>query len=79
MLHLQLQSAQIQIHAPAVCGYDRPCRCEVVAEIELAWTKKKIAYLTEDQSEYEEILTEKGWTIIHNDTAVSKEIFGGED
>ena len=50
---------------------------EVIAEIEMAWTESKIAYLTEDQMEYEEILADKGWTIINNDTAVSKDMFGG--
>ena len=28
LLRISLQSAQIQEHAPAVCGYDRPCRCD---------------------------------------------------
>ena len=43
----------------------------------MAWTESKIAYLTEDQMEYEEILAEKGWTIIKNNTEVYKDIFGG--
>ena len=43
----------------------------------MAWLDSKIAYLTEDQMEYEEILSEKGWTIINNDTSVSKDMFGG--
>ena len=70
---------EINAPIPDEIGYELVDEDEVIAEIELAWTEKKIAYLTEDQSEYEEILTEKGWTIIHNDTAVSKEIFGGDD
>lgn len=28
LLHLQLQSAQIQKYSPEICGYDRPCRCD---------------------------------------------------
>ena len=70
---------EISAPVPDVIGYELDDEDEVVAEIEMAWTEKKIAYLTEDQSEYEEMLTEKGWTIIHNDTAVSKEMFGGEN
>ena len=62
---------------PDVIGYELTENDEVIAEIEMAWTESKIAYLTEDQTEYEEILTKKGWTIINNDTAVSKDMFGG--
>ena len=62
---------------PDEIGYELTENDEVIAEIEMAWTESKIAYLTEDQMEYEEILTDKGWTIINNDTAVSKDMFGG--
>ena len=62
---------------PDEIGYELTENDEVIAEIEMAWTESKIAYLTEDQTEYEEILTKKGWTIINNDTAVSKDMFGG--
>ena len=62
---------------PDEIGYELTENDEVIAEIEMAWTESKIAYLTEDQTEYEEILTEKGWAIINNDTAVSKDMFGG--
>ena len=62
---------------PDEIGYELTENDEVIAEIEIAWTESKIAYLTEDQMEYEEILTDKGWTIINNDTAVSKDMFGG--
>lgn len=62
---------------PDEIGYELTENDEVIAEIEMAWTESKIAYLTEDQMEYEEILTDKGWTIINNDTEVSKDMFGG--
>ena len=64
---------------PDEIGYELVDNDEVIAEIEMAWIKGKIAYLTEDQMEYENVLTEKGWTIINNDTSVSKEMFGGEN
>ena len=62
---------------PDEIGYEFVDNDEVIAEIEMAWLDSKIAYLTEDQMEYEEILSEKGWTIINNDTSVSKDMFGG--
>ena len=68
---------EVDAPVPDEIGYELTDNDEVIAEIEMAWTESKIAYLTEDQMEYEEILTEKGWTIINNDTVVSKEMFGG--
>ena len=62
---------------PDEIGYELFDNDEVIAEIEMAWLDSKIAYLTEEQMEYEEILSEKGWTIIHNDTTVSEDMFGG--
>lgn len=62
---------------PDEIGYELVDNDEVIAEIEMAWLESKIAYLTEDQMEYEEILSEKGWTIINNDTSGFKDIFGG--
>lgn len=77
--NMALALKEINAPIPDEIGYELVDEDEIVAEIELAWIEKKIAYLTEDQSEYKEILTEKGWTIIHNDTTVSKEMFGGEN
>lgn len=62
---------------PDEIGYELVDNNEVIAEIEMAWIESKIAYLTEKQMEYEDILSEKGWTIINNDTSVSKNMFGG--
>lgn len=62
---------------PDEIGYELVDNNEVIAEIEMAWIESKIAYLTENQMEYEDILSEKGWTIINNDTSVSKNMFGG--
>lgn len=62
---------------PDEIGYELIDNDEVIAEIEMVWIESKIAYLTEDQMEYEEILSDKGWTIINNDTTVSKDMFGG--
>ena len=62
---------------PDEIGYELVDNDEVIAEIEMVWLDSKVAYLTEDQMEYEEILSEKGWTIINNDTTVSKDMFGG--
>ena len=62
---------------PDEIGYELVDNDEVIAEIEMAWFDSKIAYLTEYQMEYEEILSENGWTIINNDTTVSKDMFGG--
>ena len=71
----KLEKANVPV--PDEIGYEIVENDEVIAEIEMAWTENKIAYLTEVQTEYVEILTEKGWIIINNDTAVSKDMFGG--
>lgn len=62
---------------PDKIGYELVDNDEVIAEIEMAWMEKKLAYLTEDQMEYEKILSEKGWTIINFDTTIDKDMFGG--
>ena len=42
---------------PDKIGYELVDNDEVIAEIEMAWMEKKLAYLTEDQMEYEKILS----------------------
>ena len=62
---------------PDKIGYELVDNDEVIAEIEMAWIENKLAYLTEDQMEYEKILSDKGWTIINIDTTIDKDMFGG--
>ena len=52
---------------------------EVIATIELAWTEKKIGYLTEEQLDDKEKLVAMGWTILSGKDAPSIELFGGEN
>ena len=52
------------IPAPEEAGYELADDSgEVIAEIELAWTEKKIGYMTEDQQADKEKANEKGWKI----------------
>lgn len=52
---------------------------EVIAEMEYAWTDKKIGYLTEDNLACKEQLIQDGWTILTaDDENVNPAIFGGE-
>lgn len=70
---------EVNAPVPDEIGYELTEGGEVIAEIEMAWINSKIAYLTDEQMEYEDLLSEKGWTIINYDTEVSKEMFGGEN
>ena len=52
---------------------------EVIAEMEYAWTDRKIGYLTEDNLRCKEQLIQNGWTILTaEDEDINPAIFGGE-
>jgi DEAD/DEAH box helicase domain-containing protein len=51
---------------------------EVLATIEVAWTGRKIAYLTEEQMSDKELLESMGWKIVDSITVDAK-LFGGEN
>ena len=36
----------------------------MIATVEIAWPDRKIAFLTEEQSEYRENLEQQGWKIL---------------
>lgn len=52
---------------------------EVLATIELAWLKGKIAYLTQEQAEDKAVLETLGWQIIDNKSEIEKVNFGGDN
>jgi DEAD/DEAH box helicase domain-containing protein len=51
---------------------------EVLATIEIAWTGRKIAYLTEEQMSDKELLEVMGWKIVDSITVDAK-LFGGDN
>lgn len=66
------------IAAPEEAGYELASESgEVVAEIELAWIRRKIGYMTEDQALDREKAENAGWTIFTTADEIER-IFWGE-
>ena len=82
------EDAEILAHKLSEAGIEMPdsfgyevegASGEVVAEMEYAWTNRKIGYLTEDNLHCKEQLIQEGWTILTaEDKDINSAIFGGE-
>ncbi len=68
------------IDAPDEVGYElTDISGEVLATIELAWTEKKIGFITEVQAEDKEKLEANGWKVFSASDEVDVTFFGGEN
>lgn len=67
------------IVAPDEIGYDLIDDAgEVLATLEMVWTDKKIAFLTESQLKDQEIVEKMGWKIIKKDSPIDSMNLGGK-
>lgn len=67
------------IPAPDVVGYELGDENSgaVVAEAEMVWEVRKIAWLLPEQEEYAEKFTKRGWKVIVSTETVESSLFGG--
>ncbi|MDO5343169.1 MAG: helicase, partial [Bacteroidia bacterium] len=52
---------------------------EIVATIEMVWTDKKIAFITQDVIDDRATIEAQGWTVITSETELNSDIWGGND
>ena len=63
------------LDAPDSVGYEVADGGKVIAEAELVWTSKKIAYLSNEQKKYAEKMLNLGWTIFDDEHPFRVEVF----
>lgn len=68
------------IQAPDEVGYELTnASGEIIATIELAWTKRRIGFLTEEQIGDKSSLVAMGWKILELNGDIDLSLFGGVD
>ncbi len=68
----------LKVACPDSIGYEvTKSNGAVCATVEIAWTEKKICYVTEDQSVDKDVLESLGWTVLDKNSVVDVKIFGG--
>jgi len=67
------------IPAPTTIGFELSDNIKgaTIAEAEMAWEDKKIAWLLPEQEEYQDIFKSKGWIVIYSSEKVNINVFGG--
>ena len=64
------------IPAPDVVGFELTgSKGMTIGEAELAWLEEKIVYLTPTQEDYKEEFVSKHWTVITDESNISRTIF----
>lgn len=70
-----LQVKESGVDTPDYVGYEIMDADKVIAETELAWIDKKIAYLSSSQMRNVEKLVNKGWTVFDSEHSFIKDAF----
>ena len=67
------------IPAPGTVGFELADDKDgaTIAEAEMAWESKKIAWLLPEQEDYAETFKQKGWTVLYSSEKVDIKVFGG--
>lgn len=67
------------IPAPSVVGFELSSDTSgaTIAEAEMAWEDKKIAWLLPEQEDYADIFKGKGWTVLFSSEKITTKVFGG--
>ena len=67
------------IPAPSVIGYELSDDLSgaTIAEAEMAWEDKKIAWLLPEQEEYMDVFKSNGWTVLLSSEEININVFGG--
>jgi hypothetical protein len=63
------------IDTPDTVGYEITDDDKVIAEAELVWKAKKIAYLSYEQKKYAEKLAHLGWTVFDDEHPFRADVF----
>ena len=67
------------IPAPSVVGFELSDEASgaTIAESEMAWEDKKIAWLLPEQEDYMDVFKDKGWTVLLSSEEININVFGG--
>ena len=67
------------IPAPSVIGYELSDDLSgaTIAEAEMAWEDKKIAWLLPEQEDYMDVFKSNGWTVLLSSEEININVFGG--
>ena len=67
------------IPAPSVVGFELSDESSgaTIAEAEMAWEDKKVAWLLPEQEEYADVFKNKGWTVLLSSEEININVFGG--
>jgi len=67
------------IPAPSIVGFELSddSNGATIAEAEMAWEDKKIAWLLPDQEDYADLFKKRGWTVLYSNEEITMKVFGG--
>ena len=67
------------IPAPSVVGFELSDESSgaTIAEAEMAWEDKKVAWLLPEQEEYADVFKNNGWTVLLSSEEININVFGG--
>ena len=67
------------IPAPGVVGFELSDESTgaTVAEAEMAWEDRKVAWLLPEQEDYADVFKNKGWTVLLSSEEININVFGG--
>ena len=68
------------IPAPSTIGFELADdnTGATIAEAEMAWEDKKVAWLLPEQAEFADTFRTKGWTVLYSSEKVDINVFGGD-
>ena len=69
----------VTISRPSVVGFELSDEASgaTIAEAEMAWEDKKIAWLLPEQEDYMDVFKDKGWTVLLSSEEININVFGG--
>ena len=67
------------IPAPSVVGFELSDESSgaTIAEAEMAWEDRKVAWLLPEQEDYADVFKNKGWTVLLSSEEININVFGG--
>ena len=67
------------ILAPSVVGFELSDESSgaTIAEAEMAWEDRKVAWLLPEQEDYADVFKNKGWTVLLSSEKININVFGG--
>ena len=67
------------IPAPSVVGFELSDESSgaTIAEAEMAWEDRKVAWLLPEQEDYADVFKRKGWIVLLSSEKINIDVFGG--